>query len=1253
MKALFKIIFLLLCVQFVNAQVPIGTPTINSSGWAKYNWLQGRMILDNTDTSFASRFAGTMVYRPNDGKIYYWDSVAKKYQKLSIGSDVPINIATASLTATGDWTQNWNNKQLLFNKIRTLGLFTTNLITGNVYRQANIGTVGNQGFTIESYSYDSLSSIIGQVSKVAVGLQGTSEEGISFQTRNLLGNGAVASIYNNRFVYQIDSDSIYFMPGEQSVIGVNPVNDIHFILGNQPRVIFQSNGFVGINTQPPLEMLDVNGNIQSRDAFIVYNPLSGSLRGELYNGGTYLGLRTITNHPLSIITNSIKRAEFTESGIFNVLTKTNLLDTSTAPVMSDLDSSNRIETTGRTKKLIATSINNLTASSGITRTINDFKLGQDSAQVGSPAALQTTREVPLNGKTIYLSGDSGRVVIGRPFGSAGFDYPLPNDQARFAINDTSSGKKLFSIGRNKNGPINPILYRAQREGASIFFVDSMSNKADFEAGISKVLDVTFEQYQTGAPFYYNNGIGQSANFAGHFQSFYRGRDSLYLDNPGGDLIGALKGRLVFSPNALTNTTNNTAVFKGGTNKADVQSAGVFTFETGSGSYPTKKVKLNGYYSALTTELITRTQDTIENYYNICTGDDFTAAGSHISNFHADLFISGAGAPISKNHYGLYELNRSSPTFNANKLYHDLIISKTSDIPLATLHVDGKGLFTDTLTITTMGIGDSSNRAASTELVKRLIALIPGGGGGSGITSLNGLTGPIQTFATGTSGIDFGISSTGTIHTFNMPDASGSARGVINTGTQTIAGSKTFTSQQLNIYDADLVAQRATSSSAFYGLSLRANTGMERGGIKLNMATGEIKMGGFQGGGYFPTFHVNNTEAGRFATTGFFGIATTSPDRLLHAESSDAITNAITYAQRLSHITSGTAAINFGVGEEYELENASGVNKVASTFESIWTDATNATEDASFNINLIRNGTLTQAASFNSTGGLLLSGLSGSGTRMVVADASGNLSTQSIPSGGGVTTIGAILDPGSLTKSSNGAVISGTSLYMQSADATYPGLINTGTQMLAGRKTFQDGVVAQTTSSSNARLALNGDISGAAEPGVFGLGLSVESYTYTDGGPSRVVSNFQLLNKISNPTLEATNAVTYTTAVNLYVMKPTAGTNITITQNRSLFATGIAHMELTANGISEGSSSSLTMGEKGHYIATGSTATYTLPDRNSYLGVIYYVKNAGSGILTIQRGGSDQIYDISVVTSIAIAPGESRIIIAGSNYWYVE
>lgn len=50
-----------------------------------------------------------------------------------------------------------------------------------------------------------------------------------------------------------------------------------------------------------------------------------------------------------------------------------------------------------------------------------------------------------------------------------------------------------------------------------------------------------------------------------------------------------------------------------------------------------------------------------------------------------------------------------------------------------------------------------------------------------ITSLNGLTTSTQTFAVGTSGTDFAIVSSGSTHTFNIPTASASNRGLLSSG----------------------------------------------------------------------------------------------------------------------------------------------------------------------------------------------------------------------------------------------------------------------------------------------------------------------------------------------------------------------------------------------------------------------------------------------------------------------------------------
>ena len=68
-----------------------------------------------------------------------------------------------------------------------------------------------------------------------------------------------------------------------------------------------------------------------------------------------------------------------------------------------------------------------------------------------------------------------------------------------------------------------------------------------------------------------------------------------------------------------------------------------------------------------------------------------------------------------------------------------------------------------------------------------------GAGGAGITSINGIYDVVQTFSVGYDGNDFNIVSTGSSHTFNIPVAGNGITGLINTGSQTLYGAKTFDS----------------------------------------------------------------------------------------------------------------------------------------------------------------------------------------------------------------------------------------------------------------------------------------------------------------------------------------------------------------------------------------------------------------------------------------------------------------------------
>ena len=91
-----------------------------------------------------------------------------------------------------------------------------------------------------------------------------------------------------------------------------------------------------------------------------------------------------------------------------------------------------------------------------------------------------------------------------------------------------------------------------------------------------------------------------------------------------------------------------------------------------------------------------------------------------------------------------------------------------------------------------------------------------GGAGSGITLLNGISYADQIFAVGSSGSDFTISSTGSSHTFNIPSADLTKRGLVSTGTQTFGGLKRFDAG-LEVKTGNSIKLYNTADTAYTGL----------------------------------------------------------------------------------------------------------------------------------------------------------------------------------------------------------------------------------------------------------------------------------------------------------------------------------------------------------------------------------------------------------------------------------------------------
>lgn len=225
-----------------------------------------------------------------------------------------------------------------------------------------------------------------------------------------------------------------------------------------------------------------------------------------------------------------------------------------------------------------------------------------------------------------------------------------------------------------------------------------------------------------------------------------------------------------------------------------------------------------------------------------------------------------------------------------------------------------------------------------------------------------------------------------------------------------------------------------------------------------------------------------------------------------------------------------------------------------------------------------------------------------------------------------------------------------------ASTSNRGVVTTGTQTFGGLKTFANGaVVTNITGTSSTALLVNGDRSLASAPSILGTGLQLASFTYTNtssAGTHTQGVNFHL---ISAPTLTSSNAISYTGDVSTLRVAgvPVASGSTTIDHPYAIYGVGTSHFDEVALGRQE-SSADITISST-HAIYTGSGGnTFTLPSLATHPGKTIFVKNAGSGNLTVARSGSDQIYDTSGVTSITITPGGSRIFVAGgSTYWYVE
>lgn len=81
---------------------------------------------------------------------------------------------------------------------------------------------------------------------------------------------------------------------------------------------------------------------------------------------------------------------------------------------------------------------------------------------------------------------------------------------------------------------------------------------------------------------------------------------------------------------------------------------------------------------------------------------------------------------------------------------------------------------------------------------------------------------------------------------------------------------------------------------------------------------------------------------------------------------------------------------------------------------------------------------------------------------------------------------------------------------------------------------------------------------------------------------------------------------------------------------------------------------LTLGNSHSYVFSGTTTTWTLPAVSGTTGVIYYIKNRGSGDITLNAAAAaNEIYSTSAVNTYTISAGAAIILISDGTYFTVN
>jgi hypothetical protein len=343
----------------------------------------------------------------------------------------------------------------------------------------------------------------------------------------------------------------------------------------------------------------------------------------------------------------------------------------------------------------------------------------------------------------------------------------------------------------------------------------------------------------------------------------------------------------------------------------------------------------------------------------------------------------------------------------------------------------------------------------------------------------------------------------TNNVLNLSAADATNPGIVTTGIQTFAGDKTFASIASsgtlsvtgNLSNANLTASKVVFSDASKVLSSSGTVGVNQGGTGASTFTsGGIIVG--NGTSALSTINPGTNGQILVSRLGAWSVENASPAVTLGA------VNASSTAKGLTITAGGEISLS-----PADATNAGIMTTTAQTFTGAKTFASiTSTGDGSVSGNLSVTGNVTNSALTASKVVFtdISKNLSSSGT---VGVAQGGTGLASIPLNGVVigngtssiativpssngqvltwngtswtATIPTAISVGAVgTSTTNGLTISNNVLSLSPADATNPGIVNTGAQTFAGAKTFAS-ITSSGNSSVGGILSVTGNLTNSA------------------------------------------------------------------------------------------------------------------------------------------------------------------------------